>query len=230
VALKKKKGGFFSSCDGDVQKKLVETRARRLTVENELRVLEMEQKMEVMRLQKESRLVERKFENDRMKVEIEAKKRISELPGGTVETVVSSGSISPNSSISLAAENKLRKDLAEANDKLAKLTAGSTVCGSGVSGSVLSPAERELRLANFELESIRLKERAYADYTFTDDDYKVSLQSLRDEFSDVLLTDDKRVAREAVNKVLEAFAGKVDDEMLEKVVNLGYIDGDTLIY
>jgi len=222
--------GYFSSCGEEVRNKLVETRARRLTVENELRVAEMEQKMRVMCLQKESRLIERQFENDRMKVEIEAKKRIGELPGGTVETVVSSGSISPNSSISLAAENRLRKDLADANEKIAKLTSGTTVCGSGANGVVLSPMERELRLANFELESIRLKDRAYGDYTFTDDDYKVSLQALRDEYADVLLTDDKRVARQAVSRVIEAFGSKVDDDMMEKVAELGYIDADTLVY
>jgi len=218
-----KRSGFFSECSVEVRKQLVETRAHRLTVENQLRVAEMEQKMQVMRLQSESRLVERKFENDRMKVEIEAKKRISEMPGGTVETVVSSGSISPNSSISLAAENKLRKDLADAKEKLAKLGVSS------VGESVLSDTERDLRLANFELESIRLKDRSYSDYTFTDSDYKLALQSLRDEYADVLLTNENRIAREAVNRVLDAFVGKIDEGMLEKVVELGYIDGDTLI-
>jgi len=216
--------GYFSSCTEDVRKQLVETRALRLTVENKLRVAEMEQKMQVMRLQTDSRLVERKFENDRMKVEIEAKKRISEMPGGTVETVISSGSISPNSSISLAAENRLRKDLADANEKLAKLS------GSSVGGSVLSETERELRLANFELGSIGLRNRAFADVTFTDCDYKIALQALRDEYADVLLSDEKRVERKAVEKVLEVLARKVDDDDLEEIAKLGYLDADTLIY
>jgi len=199
-------------------------------VENELKVKEMELKMSTMELQRESRLNERKFENERMKVEIEVRKNIEQLPGGTVETVVSSGSISPNSSISLAAENKLRKDLADANKKIAELTSGTTVCSSGVSGVVLSPVERELRLANFELESIRLKERVYGDYTFTDDEYKLSLQALRDEYADVLLSDEKRVERKAVEKVLEVLAKKVDDDDLEEIAKLGYLDADTLIY
>jgi len=227
---KEESRGYFSSCAEDVKKKLVETRARRLTVENELKVKEMELKMSTMELQRESRLNERRFENERMKVEIEVRKNIEQLPGGTVETVVSSGSISPNSSISLAAENKLRKDLADANKKIAELTSGTTACGSGVGGVVLSPVERELRLANFELESIRLKDRAYGDYTFTDDDYKLSLQALRDEYADVLLSDEKRVERKAVEKVLEVFSRKVDDDDLEKIVKLGYLDADTLIY
>jgi len=227
---KEESRSFFSSCAEDVKKKLVETRARRLTVENELKVKEMELKMSTMELQRESRLNERRFENERMKVEIEVRKNIEQLPGGTVETVVSSGSVSPNSSISLAAENKLRKDLADANKKIAELTSGTTVCGSGVGGVVLSPVERELRLANFELESIRLKDRAYGDYTFTDDDYKLSLQALRDEYADVLLSDEKRVERKAVEKVLEVFSRKVDDDDLEKIVKLGYLDAYTLIY
>jgi len=216
--------GFFSSCAEDVRKQLVETRALRLTVENKLRVAEMEQKMQVMRLEGESRLIERKFENDRMKVEIEAKKRIGEMPGGTVETVVSSGSVSPNSSISLAAENRLRKDLADANEKLAKL--GGSVTGE----SVLSETERELRLANFELGSIGLRNRAFGDVTFTDCDYKIALQALRDEYADVLLSGEMRAERKAVEKVLEVLAGKVNDDDLEEIAKLGYIDADTLIY
>jgi len=142
----------------------------------------------------------------------------------TVETVVSSGSISPNSSISLAAENRLRKDLADANEKLAKL--GGSVTGE----SVLSETERELRLANFELGSIGLRNRAFGDVTFTDCDYKIALQALRDEYADVLLSGEMRAERKAVEKVLEVLAGKVNDDDLEEIAKLGYIDADTLIY
>jgi len=216
--------GYFSSCADDVRQKLVETRARRLTVENELRVKEMELKMSTMELQKSSRLHERQFENERMRVEIQARKNMEQMPGGMVETVVSSGSVSPNSSISLAAENKLRKDLADANAKLEKMS------GSSIGGGVMTPTERELRLANFELEFIRLEEKVFRDDTFTDEDYKLSLQALRDSYADVLLSDEKRIAREAVRKVMDVLSSKIDDEAIDKIAAMGYIDADTIVY
>jgi len=216
--------GYFSSCADDIRKKLVDTRARRLTVENELRVKEMELKMSTIKLQEESRFIERKVENDRMKMEIEARKAVEQMPGGSVETVISSGSISPNSSISVAAVNKLQKDLADANEKLRKSS------GSGAEGIVMSSTERELRLANFELESMRLEEKSFKDYTFTDEDYKISLQALRDEYADVLLSDGERIAREAARKVMDILSDKIDDEAISKIAALGYIDIDTIAY
>jgi len=216
--------GYFSSCTDDIRKKLVDTRARRLTVENELRVKEMELKMSTLKLQEESQFIERQVENDRMKIEIEARKAIEQMPGGSVETVISSGSISPNSSVSVAVVNKLRKDLADANEKLRKSS------GSSVGGSVMSSTERELRLANFELESMRLEEKSFKDYTFTDEDYKISLQALRDEYADVLLSDGERIAREAARKVMDILSSKIDDEAISKIAALGYIDVDTIAY
>jgi len=128
--------GFFSGCARDVQEELVNTRAKMLSERNRAETAKV--KLERVRAEArvKSRVVELEVDAQRMKLDAERKKaveaRLKELPAGFAETLVSvgvqssvpsleSGSVSPDSSISVAEVERMEKAIETLTSTLTEL-------------------------------------------------------------------------------------------------------------
>jgi len=220
----KKKKVFFSECDVTLRKDLVETRAARLIAENKVKVREISDRMAYMDLQDKSRIREREFENSRVRLEIATRKNSEKVSGGFVETVISSGTVSPNSSISVAEENRLRKELADANDKLSKV--------STAVNSVDKKDTPEFKARFLEYENAILKMESH--YARSDShlvgDYDRDKEELMDAFADVAYTEKELEKKKTIEQVLKVLGPRMNADNFEDLIEAGLLSKQYSFY
>jgi hypothetical protein len=141
--------GYFSDCDGDLRRKLQESRALRLVEENLCALQDAKNRRDCAAFEADSGVQARRQEIARLSVE----KRLSNLieNGGLSESVLggeeeSGSSMSPDSSISVAFEMKLRRQLAAAQREVGVLKKEVQ--------EIKAHAREELGIGNFDSEEV----------------------------------------------------------------------------
>jgi len=168
---------FFQTCDDDVKKNLVKSRAKRLIRENELKELEAERKLAVLKANEVDAEVKRHrtqvlAATERNMVAIEraygmlaATGNMTDENASRVRTVVSgtptlsSGSISPNSSVSEAEVRKMQKDILDSEARVKQLEA--MLRNVGVSPHPLTHAQAAKSVWTENTENFNLLDAAY---------------------------------------------------------------------
>jgi len=215
--------GFFSGCDEVVKNNLVATRAARLIAENEVKTREMVDRMACMDLRDKCRIREREFENDRVKLEIVTRKN-SEKASGFLETVVSSGTVSPNSSISVAEENRLRKALADANDKLSKVSTAVNSVGKR------DTPEFKARFMEYENAMLKMESHYARSDSHLIGDYDRDKEELMDAFADVAYTEKELEKKQTIEQVLKILGPRMNADNFEDLIEAGLLSKQFSFY